>query len=363
MLNAANDFELLYPLDKSSGAYIEMRRLLLEGLDTLGKNALQEKRFDDAVETFDAHLNALDDGTPNKTVRHIDLRLDLSEALAGAKDWGAAHPRIGCHGRTNSRRIQASLRRLEETIAVGKVARHSNVEMFPRRTPKNASSGCHARFKRSRYNVSVSKKLPPNDPPADSFERLIRAHLEHLPGIGRRSAERLAYYILGQPRNSAMGLALAIRDVKDKLHPCEVCGDLTEKPRCAICDDPRRDATVICVVEWPRDLHALEKSGGFTGRYHVLMGRLSPLSGIDPKDLRIESLLQRVREGSVKELVLATSPTVEGDATASFVSDQAKAARGGIVVTRLARGLPAGSDLSFAQSGTLSDALKGRVAL
>jgi recombination protein RecR len=208
----------------------------------------------------------------------------------------------------------------------------------------------------------VSKKLPSNDPPADSFERLIR-EFERLPGIGRRSAERLAYHILGKPRGEAMALALAIRDVKEKLHPCEVCGDLTEKPRCAICDDPRRDAAVLCVVEWPRDLHALEKSGGFGGRYHVLMGRLSPLSGIEPKDLRIEPLLQRVRQGGVAELVLATSPTVEGDATASFLADQARALRPGIAVTRLARGLPAGSDLSFAQSGTLSDALKGRTAL
>jgi recombination protein RecR len=201
-------------------------------------------------------------------------------------------------------------------------------------------------------------------PPADSFERLIR-EMEKLPGIGRRSAERMAYYILGAGRDEAMALAYAIRDVKKNLHPCAVCGDLTEKPQCAICDDARRDAGLICVVEWPRDVRAIEKSGSFFGRYHVLMGRLSPLSGVEPADLRIASLIQRVRAGSgaVRELVIATSPTVEGDATASYIAQQLKAENLNVVVSTLARGVPQGSDLSFAQSGTIGDALKGRTTL
>jgi len=197
-------------------------------------------------------------------------------------------------------------------------------------------------------------------PPADSFERLI-LEFEKLPGVGRRSAERMAYFILGQKPNDAMALALAIRDVKKNLHPCEICGDLTEKPRCAICENPRRDAGLVCVVEWPREVRAVEKSGEFNGLYHVLMGRLSPLSGVEPRDLRVAELLNRVKAGALRELVLATSPTVEGDATASFIAAQVKALNLPVSVTRLARGVPAGSDLTFAQSGTIGEALKGRV--
>lgn len=196
-------------------------------------------------------------------------------------------------------------------------------------------------------------------PPADCFERLIR-ELEQLPGVGRRSAERMAYYLLGVGKDEAMALAYAIRDVKKDLHPCSVCGDLTEKALCAICQDTRREEGVVCVVEWPREVRAVEKSGQYTGRYHVLMGRLSPLSGVEPSDLRIAPLLERVKSGTVQELVLATSPTVEGDATAAFIAQQAKAVKADVRVTRLARGVPAGSDLSFAQSGTIGDALRGR---
>ncbi|HYG77516.1 MAG TPA: recombination mediator RecR [Planctomycetota bacterium] len=200
------------------------------------------------------------------------------------------------------------------------------------------------------------KSVPP---PSDSFERLIR-ELEQLPGVGRRSAERMAYYLLGASKEEAMRLAIAIRDVKTNLHPCAVCGDLTEKARCSICEDPRRDSSVICVVEWPREIRAVEKSAQFFGRYHVLMGRLSPLSGVEPGDLRIQALLERIKSGEVKELVLATSPTVEGDATATYIAQQAKAASSAIKATRLARGVPEGSDLSFAQSSTIGEALKGR---
>jgi recombination protein RecR len=199
-------------------------------------------------------------------------------------------------------------------------------------------------------------------PPADSFERLIAA-FEMLPGVGRRSAERMAYFILGENKDEAMRLAYAIRDVKNNLHPCATCGDLTEKDRCSICEDTRRDAAVVCVVEWPKDIRAIEKSGQFNGRYHVLMGRLSPLAGVEPADLRIGNLIGRVKSGEVKELVLATSPTMEGDATAIFIAGQAKSTNSGIKTTRLARGMPEGSDLSFAQSGTIGEALKGRTEL
>ncbi|MCY3021513.1 MAG: recombination mediator RecR [Planctomycetota bacterium] len=199
-------------------------------------------------------------------------------------------------------------------------------------------------------------------PPADSFERLI-GELEKLPGVGRRSAERMAYHLLGVSKDEAMALAYAIRDVKKNLHPCAVCGDLTEKQLCAICEDPRRDSGVICVVEWPREVRVIEKSGQFWGRYHVLMGRLSPLAGVEPADLRLASLLERVKAGTVQELVLATSPTVEGDATAVHIAQQVAALGAPVVVTRLARGVPAGSDLSFAQSGTIGEALKGRTRL
>lgn len=206
----------------------------------------------------------------------------------------------------------------------------------------------------------MGKRVRDAEPePADSFERLIR-EMEKLPGIGRRSAERMAYHLLAAPTPEAMALAVAIRDVKKNLHPCLECGDLTEEERCAICADPRREASTICVVEWPREVRAIEKSGEYRGRYHVLMGRLSPLAGVEPDDLRIGALVERVKAGVVQEVVLATSPTVEGDATAAYLRGRLKDEAPSVAVTRLARGLPAGSDLSFAQAGTIGEALKGR---
>src|SRR5262249_33152890 len=162
------------------------------------------------------------------------------------------------------------------------------------------------------------------------------------------SAERMAYHLLGESKDDAMALAYAIRDVKRNLHPCSVCGDLTEKALCAVCADTNRDGGVICVVEWPREGRAIEKSSSFHGRYHVLMGRLSPLSGVEPGDLRIAALLSRIREGQVRELILATSPTIEGDATAAHIAHQARGINPAIAASRLARGVPEGSDLSFA---------------
>jgi recombination protein RecR len=209
---------------------------------------------------------------------------------------------------------------------------------------------------------NTPRQMQADAPPADSFERLIR-EFEKLPGIGRRSAERMAYYLLGVGKDEAMGLAFAIRDVKKNLHPCAVCGDLTEKEKCAICEDPRRDSGLVCAVEWPKDARAIEKTGQFRGRYHVLMGRLSPLSGVEPRDLRIGQLLERAKAEQIREVVLATSPTVEGDATAAYIAQQLKSASPAVVASRLARGVPEGSDLSFAQSGTIGEALKGRTVL
>jgi recombination protein RecR len=205
----------------------------------------------------------------------------------------------------------------------------------------------------------AKRSAPPAAPPADCFERLI-AELEKLPGVGRRSAERMAYHLLGASNEEALALVQAVRDVKERLHPCAECGDLTEGERCALCVDARRDPGVLCAVEWPREIRALEQSGAFHGRYHVLMGRLSPLSGIEPQDLRVASLVARAKDAAVREVILATSPTVEGDATAAFLAAQLRAARPDLRITRLARGLPAGSELSFAQRGTLGEALKGR---
>jgi recombination protein RecR len=197
---------------------------------------------------------------------------------------------------------------------------------------------------------------------ADSFERLI-GELEKLPGVGRRSAERMAYYLLEKSVDEAMALALAIRDVKKNLHPCSVCGNLTEHDRCPICADPRRQTSLLCVVEWPRDLRAIEKTGLFKGFYHVLMGRLSPLNGVEPHDLRIETLIARVNTGEVKELLLATSPSLEGDATAYYLKKKIQALTSKVRITRLARGIPEGGELSFAQVSTVGEALKGRTEL
>ncbi len=213
--------------------------------------------------------------------------------------------------------------------------------------------------------AASNPKTPPAgtpERPVDSFERLI-LQLEQLPGIGRRSAERIAYHMLEASKDEAMALAYAIRDVKKNLHPCEICGDLTESARCTLCQDPRREANVLCVVEWPREVRALEKTGLFKGRYHVLMGRLSPLSGVEPSDLRISGLLERLKGGAVREVILATSPTMEGDATASYIAQRIAELTPPPRTTRLARGVPEGSDLSFAQSGTLGEALKGRTEL
>jgi recombination protein RecR len=181
---------------------------------------------------------------------------------------------------------------------------------------------------------------------------------ETLPGIGRKSAERLAHHVLASPRTEALRLAEAIHRVKDSVHPCAQCFNLTEGELCAICSDPKRQRHIVCIVEQPRDVVALEAAGVFHGLYHVLQGRVSPLEGIGPDDLTIGPLVQRVRNNGVTELVMATNPTVEGDGTALYISNLL--AGDSVKITRLARGIPTGSVLEFANREMLADALMGR---
>lgn len=190
-------------------------------------------------------------------------------------------------------------------------------------------------------------------------ERLI-GHLGKLPGIGPKSAERLAHHLLKSPAEDVLALAESIRSVKERVGFCRNCHFLTEsgEPACAICRDGRRDTSVICVVEQPRDLMALERSGCFRGLYHVLLGRLAPLSGVGPDQLTIDSLVRRVSAGGVKEVILATNPNLEGDATAMLVSQRLEDFD--VIVTKLARGLPSGGFLEFANKEMLADAVLGR---
>jgi recombination protein RecR len=183
------------------------------------------------------------------------------------------------------------------------------------------------------------------------------AQLTRLPSIGQRTAQRLAFHILQTPKDEALALAHAIADVKERVRFCDECGNLTEEERCAICVDPRRDRTVICVVEQPVDLISLERTHEFRGLYHVLGGALSPLDGVEPADLRIADLLRRVEAEGVREVVLATNPNMTGEATAGYLADRL---RDRVKVTRLASGLPVGGDLEYADEVTLGRALSGR---
>jgi recombination protein RecR len=183
---------------------------------------------------------------------------------------------------------------------------------------------------------------------------------EMLPGVGRKSAERLAHFILMCPPEKALGLADAIRTVKTTVRPCSICFNLTEGESCGICSDARRDHQVVCVVEQPRDLISIETSGAFQGVYHVLQGRISPLEGMGPEQLTIDALLKRIRRDGVREVVMATNPTLEGDGTALFISNLL--ADLPVKITRLARGIPSGSVLEFANREMLADALRGRQA-
>lgn len=190
-------------------------------------------------------------------------------------------------------------------------------------------------------------------------ERLIEL-LGRLPGVGSKSAERLAHHLLKSPAEDVLELAEAIRAVKERMGYCSQCHHLTEagQPLCQICRDPRRDTSVICVVEQPRDLMALDRSGSYRGLYHVLLGRLSPLSGQGPDQLMLDTLVNRVTATGVKEVILATNPNLEGDATAMLISQRLENL--GILVTKLARGLPSGGFLEFANREMLADAMSGR---
>ena len=179
-----------------------------------------------------------------------------------------------------------------------------------------------------------------------------------LPGIGRKSAERLAYYVLRVGESEAMGLADAIKRVKQNVHYCRTCYHLAEEEECEVCQDATRDQSLLCVVEQPRDLIQLESSAAYRGLYHVLLGRIAPLEGIGPDQLTIDDLVQRVRVGSFREIIMATNPTVEGDGTALHISNLL--AEFPVEVTRLARGITSGSILEFTNKEILGDALSGR---
>ena len=189
-----------------------------------------------------------------------------------------------------------------------------------------------------------------------SVDNLV-AQLTRLPGVGTRTAHRLAFHLLQRSTPEANALADAIREVKERVRFCQVCGNLTEQEVCGICQDPRRDRSVICVVEQPVDVVSVERTAEYRGLYHVLGGSLSPLDGIEPGDLRISELFQRVQDGGVTEVVLATNPNMTGEATANYIADKL---RGRTRVTRLASGLPVGGDLEYADEVTLGRALLGR---
>jgi recombination protein RecR len=183
------------------------------------------------------------------------------------------------------------------------------------------------------------------------------AQLTRLPGVGQRTAQRLAFHLLRAPKEEALALAAAIVEVKERVRFCRECGNLTEEEVCAICLDTRRDHSVICVVEQPVDLISVERTAEFRGLYHVLGGALSPIDGVDPSDLRIDELIQRVERNGVEEVVVATNPNMTGEATAAYLADRL---RGRVRVTRLASGLPVGGDLEYADEVTLGRALAGR---
>jgi recombination protein RecR len=194
---------------------------------------------------------------------------------------------------------------------------------------------------------------------SESVERLVEQFAQ-LPGIGRKTAHRLALHVVKISKEEALELARALEDVKQKVRYCTVCSNITEHDPCNICRNTKRDRSMICVVEEPNDVLALEKTNDFRGLYHVLGGALSPLDGIGPEELRIKELLERTKEG-IGEVILALNPNVEGEATTIYLSRLLKPL--GIKVTRIARGLPVGSDLEFADEATLSRALEGRVAV
>jgi recombination protein RecR len=194
---------------------------------------------------------------------------------------------------------------------------------------------------------------------APPIQRLI-SELAKLPGIGPRTAQRLAFHILRASDEEAGALAASIREVKERVGLCEVCFNLAEGPRCRICEDTRRDGALICVVEEAGDVVSVERTHEYRGRYHVLGGALSPIDGVDPDDLKIVELYRRVQQGGIREVVLATNPTTTGEATALHIADVLRERAPDVVVTRLASGLPVGGDLEYADEVTLGKAFAGR---
>ena len=192
---------------------------------------------------------------------------------------------------------------------------------------------------------------------AAPLARLIE-ELKHLPGIGQKSAQRIAFHLERAPREDVQRLAEALLDAKDKIRLCSVCNNLTESDPCEYCSDPRRDPELLCVVETPYNVISVEKAHEFRGRYHVLHGALSPLQGIGPEQLKLKSLIDRLKDGTVREMIVATSPTVEGEATAVYLARLVKPL--GVKVSRIAMGIPVGSDLEFADEVTMLRALEGR---
>lgn len=197
-------------------------------------------------------------------------------------------------------------------------------------------------------------------PYTESLNKLIE-EFGKLPGVGAKTAERLAFHILKAEPAEAVALAKAISDVKNKIKRCEVCCNLSEERICQICSDKRRDKDIICVVEQPKDVIALEKTGTCRWVYHVLGGHIAPLDGVEPSDLTIEKLVKRIRGGSVKEIIMATNPNMAGDGTALYISSLLKDT--GVKITRLARGLPTGSTIEYASGKMLTDAITGRQQL
>ena len=194
----------------------------------------------------------------------------------------------------------------------------------------------------------------------NSINKLID-ELSKLPGIGPRTAERLAFHILKADKPEALALAEAISKVKTNITQCKICHNLAESDLCSVCGDPKRDKTIICIVEQPKDVIALEKTGLCKWVYHILGGHIAPLEGLEPEDLTIDALIERIRTGQVKEIVMATNPNIEGDGTALYISSLIRPL--GVKITRLARGLPGGSQIEYATGSILTDAILGRAEL
>jgi recombination protein RecR len=188
----------------------------------------------------------------------------------------------------------------------------------------------------------------------------LMTELASLPGVGTRSAERIAFHLLKQRPEDALRLADAIRDVKTRIKHCTICFNLTEQDPCNICSNASRDQSVVCVVEQPKDLLALESTGLYRGVYHVLLGRIAPLEGVDPADVTVDALLSRLASGTIREVIMGTNPNIEGDGTALHIQQQIADRFPDVQITRLARGLPAGSNIEYANRNILSDAINGR---